>query len=280
MIYEIRNNGLELVINNGTKYQNYSQRKNQYKYESNKLIFNGYTSCQVSSMIHCLEICGFKFPSGFYQRPPDNLAKFIMENNQIDSEYKKNFRALYDAYKKGEKDSYTPMEIHRLLSMGVNLWLKTTATYFKENSNIYDDILRELIVANKPVVISGNIKSGNSTFGHVVSLVGVIYSLEDSFIKKTFKLNSWDKDTTQETNQFIYNLLENFINNRVSPQKVIIDDSYGHTPSKSNNFAPYSPNSIGEDVILEWDEFIDYFKPIKDKLVKMAHFFNNGLAVS
>ena len=170
------------IYNCSTGKANYSQRNNKFTWncvrnsalispgdsEKDRLI-KASTMCNVTCMCMGLDYSGFKFPKGKFEQPEDNLCDFIINSAEVDAEYKRTVPAMYEAYKRGDKDSYTPNEIHALLSMGTNLWMGTKATQFTTDGNIRDIINSEILTANRPVIISGVYRNLN----HIVDLVGV-----------------------------------------------------------------------------------------------------------
>jgi hypothetical protein len=252
VIYNIVNGKIIFDVSLGMP--NYGQRNNEYKWKRNQLIVDGNSMCNITAYIASLSYCGFqveeitpddlKAGRSKYKQPEDRAADFIMNDPVIDEYYRTHYQAMYANYDKGLAEAYTPLELHVLLCMGVNRWLGTTVAEFRERASI-NDILYEIMVYNRPVVMSGtfpyiNAKKENVTLGHVVSLVGLIFDKSALVDKKIIS----------------------------KPEKVIIDDPYG------NVYQNYQGS--GNNIEMAWDDFIKWFKPLNDVTIKMAHFFKSG----
>jgi hypothetical protein len=180
----------------------------------------------------CLDYCKYTFPKGEYKQPEDNLAHYMIYNPEIDAYYKQ-ISPYYDDWKNGKKNSYSPLEIHAVLSYATNKWMGKQVTSFSQNVPI-DSIFEEITEKERPVIISGNFSGLN----HIVVLVGVIYN---------------KKNTVQETLKQM-------------PESVIYDDPFGKTYE-------YNKGLSGNDCIVPFNKFLDDVKPLKETRYKWAHVF-------
>lgn len=218
---------------------NYTQRNNEYKWENKNAKVNANTMCNVTSICMALDYAGFKFPNGEYSQPEDNLAKFIMESNKIDEEYKKRYPAMYKSFKKGEKDCYTPNEIHKLLEIGVNEWMGVKVDTFSDTATI-SDIISDIVIKQSPVVMSGAFPQKNTIYHHVVCLVGLAFKKE-------------------------------YCGTVDYPDYYIIDDPWGYTHD-------YSNGKSGNNVVISANQFCSWFKPVNNLKIKYAHRFEKPVA--
>ena len=126
--------------------------------------------------------------------------------------------------------------VHDELSRGTNEWMGKNVTSFSVSRSI-PSILNEL-KNGRPVVLSGDFPGVPTKrakpLGHIVTLVGAIWP-----------------DGKQDFDG--------------TPTSVIIDDPYGNT---LNDW-----KGSGNDIILSWERFIDWFKPCGSQTVKWGHFF-------
>lgn len=157
---------------------NYSQRNNEFYKKIGNSEAKGSTMCNVTAMVEGLYLAGYKFPSGKFEQPEDNLMDFIINNEEIDIQYKNTFPAMYRDYKEGKKDCYWPNEIHSLLCKGTNLWMETSCVEFIEGLKIWDYLKKNFVdsAVSLPVVVSGSFpKSNGSRLNHIVLVTGVKY---------------------------------------------------------------------------------------------------------
>jgi hypothetical protein len=262
MKYEIKNN--QLIFNVSKGKENYGQRNNEFKWahpKNPKLTMEGGQMCNVTAMVMALDYAGYVFPKGTYSQPEDNLCKFIFNTQEVIDFYKEKMPAMYNAFARGDSDAYCPNLVHIVLAFGTNKWLGTSsAVTFKDRIPILD-LLSEVILYNRPVVLSGTFPykyaSGKiGTIGHINCLVGVSYDLtylQQHGLDMT-KLDSFERVI------------------QVPPTNVIIDDPYGN----------YSQNFIagtGNDVVMPFGDFIRYYKALGDVSAKMGHIIKPGAAV-
>jgi hypothetical protein len=241
----------ELIFNVSENKENYSQRNNQYKYVSPKnpkLVVDANSECNVTSMVMALDYAGFRFPSGDFKQPENNLCKFIFESPEVLEYYKKIMPELYKQFIDGNENATSPNMVHAVLAYATNLWLGASkAVEFKTNLTI-KEIFSEIAINQKPVVMSGTfpytyLNGRIGTIGHINVLVGLVYNLKT--MKGTSKLE------------------EEVLN--YTPTKVIIDDPYG---DYANNFAPTSNRN---NIIMPYSDFIKYYKPLNDPRIKWGH---------
>lgn len=231
------------VYNVSNGFSNYSQRKAQFVYKHNKVDIEWFNLCNVHMIAMGLEYTGIydrfkseidaKYPE--YPRLPDKLAKFFIEDSEIDKYYKKRFPSLHREFKNGDKNAYAPNELHNILSYGTNRFIDAgIITYFSTNVH-WKEIIDEVIYKNKPVGISGKFSGLN----HIVSLVGVAYK---------------HLDAGSQPGQFQI------------PDYLIIDDPYGKTYE-------YNKGLSGNDIWIPFERCVDDFKPNNNKYFKYAHRF-------
>lgn len=256
------------IRSDGKEYLNSSQRNNQIVWPSIEEYPNAQyrttwaNTCNVTSMIMGLEYAGWEFPEGKYEQPEDNLALFILTDEEIRKAYKAGQPAMYNIWinsfeGKASKNSqiYPPTEIHQYLSIGTNHWLQSTATSFSTNTNFIKALWKYLVEDNLPLVIS-------TTFGglgHIVTTVGVNYKISDYENGLEYRVKN-------------PNLLPEII-----PQSIIVDDPYGDC--SDSNFEKY-PSIIksGNNIIVPWNVVVSKVKPINSSKVKWVHSFKHGMA--
>jgi len=244
----------QIIFNVSKGKENYSQRNNEFKWahpKNPKLYMDGLSMCNVTSMVMALDYVGYKFPKGKFSQPEDNLCNFIFTSKEIDKYYKERMPAMWEAYNRGDPNAYCPNLIHTVLAYATNLWLDTSAVTFRDAVPI-QDILKEVVWYNRPVVMSGTFpyKYTNGTvgtIGHINCLVGAVYD--------KIKIN---KETKDDMPVF-------------DPDFVIVDDPYG---SYKENFKA----GTGNDVQYSYIDFIKYYKTLGDMKFKMAHIFKNAAA--
>jgi len=227
--------GLFAVFNVSENKANYSQRNNLYRFQNKNAKENWATMCNVTSMCMAADYTGYKFPKGEFDQPEDNLGKFMITNPEVDAFYKEKMPAMYTAYKNGDKDCYTPNEVHAILSFGFNKWIGCNATEFSMGIPIHS-IISEIVDNSHPVVLSG--KFGN--LFHIVCLVGL--KVPVSKIADGIKFD----DVVE----------------------FIIDDPYG------DYHDGYTNGKEGNDVHVSKADFISIFKPFNDENVKWGHLFH------
>lgn len=243
----------DIIINVSKGKENYSQRNNEYYWKRNDRIVNFSGECNVTSIIMMLDYAGFSFPRGSFKQPEDNLADFIMSNKVIDKLYKKKYPAMYKDYAKGTKNCYVPIEIHEFLAYGTNLWLKEKDLVKFSACTLINSIFDSIRYANRAVVISGEIPYANSIkkINHIVTLVGAIYS------KSKLEATMFERHAL--------------------PESVIIDDPYGYFDDSG---ATYGDGRSGNDNVISYSTFTDWFKPCKSGNIKYAHILtHSGAAV-
>lgn len=248
----LENNTYKINVSEGKSH--YSQLNNQYKHQNiiGKYDVSALTMCNVTSICQSLSYNGWVFPKGEYEQPEDNLAEFILSNEEVLNYYKKIQPQMYKDWSEGKENSYPPNEIHAVLAFGVNKWLNSEADTFKENAKI-EDIVNE-IIEGRSCVISGKFPTINAGYlHHIVSLVGA----EWVFDKKT---------TKQEA-------INQIKNNKINPNNFIIDDTYAFWNTETKK---YQYDKTGNDVILSYQDFIDIMKPVGNEFVKYCHFLKSG----
>jgi hypothetical protein len=219
------------------------------------MVVSSLTECNVTAMVMALDYAGWVFPKGIYDQPEDNLCSFIFSNEEVLEEYKRAMPVLYKQFIDGEKDAYTPNEVHVILAFAANKWLGASkAVQFSDHRNI-SDIFDQIVNHNLPVIMSGSFPYKNSSgkdtiLNHINVIVGLEYD-----------------------GAYIYNPTPgDFL--KISPLNVIIDDPYGDV---YNNFGVSSNRN---DIKIPYKDFIKWYKPVNDISCKMAHFITKPAAVS
>ena len=214
-------------------------------------------TCNVTSYVMALEYAGFKFPSGPYKQPEDNLALYILTSKLVDDKYKKSCPAMYKTYMKAlegncsEKeldDVYPPIELHDYLCYGANLWIGTTAAKFSQNIDFKKALWKFMVKDNLPIVVSTTFGG----FGHIVCVTGVQYKEADYLAHKD------DKEIPS-----------------ITPDSIIVDDPWGKYNPKTNK---YDATTGGNDIVIPWDVVVARVKPAGSQTQKWAHTFNHGMA--
>jgi hypothetical protein len=246
--------------------ENYSQRDNEFKYIhpiTKVEMASGLTMCNVTAYCEAAEINNFRFPGGSFKQPEDNFCDFLFNSKEVMAYYKQKMPAMYDAFERGDKNAYSPNEVHTVLAYAFNKWMgcsdtKPIAT-FKDNAQILD-ILSEIIEKDSAVVMSGTFpyKYNNGTvgtIGHINVLVGLEYSKE-LLEKNNINTKGLNSVTSLK---------------KVRPTNFIFDDPYGNL---YKNFEP----GTGNDVKIPYADFIKYYKPLNDINTKYAHIFSKAAA--
>lgn len=235
--------------NVSTGRENKDQKENKFVFVQKDKVVNWVNMCNVTAICNALECNGFIFPKGQYERPQDNLAHFMLNNNEIDAEYKRRFPALYNEWNKGVKNCYSPLEIHKLLELGVNKWFGADIEKFSTNTLI-SLLIKQIIDERSASVISGQF--GN--LGHIVSMVGVAYRESDytAIIKANKPLES------------------------SMPYAVCYDDPWGKFDIKT---LKYDIKASGDNNWMLFSDFIKIFKERNNFQYKWAHTFNKPVAL-
>lgn len=232
-----------LIFNVSSNFANYSQRNNEYIDEiTNKNI--AHSMCNITSYCMAYSFIGGKFPnkSKKYSQEEDKALEFIRRNKETLKYYETILPLYYKAWKNNEKDNYPPEQIHAVLSFGFNKYVEYKASSFNEKTNI-DDIIKEIINNNQPMVMSG--KFGK--FNHIVCLVGLV-------AKKEILSHLGERSLLKYIDSFI------------------IDDPYG---DYHENYKIIK----GNDIIMSKEDFVKIFKPVEDKDIKMCHYFFKASSV-
>ena len=228
---------------------NYSQRNNKFSYKKNNRCINWTNECNVTSIVRSLDYNGFIFPKGDFAQPEDNLAQHMVKSKIVDSKYKSRFPALYEEWAKGTADCYSPLEIHKLLEIGVNDWFGFKVDTFNDSTPI-KSIKQQLIDYSKSVVISGQF----GKLGHIVSLVGIAYD-------KSLYLKCCE---------------ENLDICDFEPIGYFYDDSWGTFNIETKT---YDVSRLGNDMWLSNENFIGMMKPVGNTKFKYAHIFEKPVSL-
>lgn len=251
----LKDNTYRINLSDGKPH--YSQLNNQYKHSNilGKYDVSAATMCNVTSICQSLAYNDWVFPKGNYSQPEDNLAEFILTNEEVLSYYKKIQPQMYQEWIEGKEGSYPPNEIHAVLAFGTNKWLNSNADTFKENAKI-EDIINE-IIEGRCCVVSGRFPTINNGYlNHIVSLVGAEWIFDR-------------KLTKQEA-------INQIKDNKINPSNFIIDDTYAYWSTETKK---YKYDLKGDDVVMSYQDFIDIMKPVGNEFVKYCHFLKGGTKV-
>lgn len=255
----------------GTEILNSTQRNNQIswpspnKFPKSQIIVSWKNTCNVTSIVMGLEYSGWNFPVGQYSQPEDNLAKFILESEEIDSLYAKKLPAMYSSYKRALNGQcspselnnvYTPIELHEFLAKGTNLWLGSTAVEFRTNINFKKALWSSMVESNLPIVLSTTFGG----FGHVVTCVG--FSITESEYEKAL---SYRKKTNELPDDY-------------EIESIIVDDPWGNASKSKFASYPAGGGGSGNNLTVPWDIVVSRVKPVNSTLVKWGHMFKHGIA--
>jgi hypothetical protein len=288
---------LFFLAGNWKEDDNYSQRKSTVDFTktgskgSNKINF--YDLCNCHAMWRCLESIGWKQPFSEQGRAPDNLAKFILNSEVIDNYYRKKFPSLHADWEAGNPEAYSPMEIHDVLAYATNTWMVENIVVFKERASIQKEIIPEIVLTNRPLVVSGKFAGLN----HIVSLVGIIYDASDkaalvdknenSELLRVYAEGSFAGANHYESFSKIQAVRDAVTKTKetgkviVYPSGVLFDDPYGKTPLPSNGLKAYASESSGNDVEGTYSDLVESLKELNNSEFKMAHFFKaEGVSVT
>jgi hypothetical protein len=235
-------------LNLSDKFVNSVQTNNLFTYKKGDCLVNYAVECNVTALTYVFEMGGWIFPSGKYKQPEDNLANSMINSKLVESYYKEHFYALWKDWNSGKKDAYTPLEIHKLLELGVNEWFKCEADTFYSDYPIID-FLKQIYFNRLPVMTSGTF--GN--YNHCVAMVG----LDGDFTEQQFEDGLTGKGPFMKPN-FIY------------------DDPWYRFNQETKTF---DKTKSGNDSILTWDQFVEEIKPLNSDKVKFAHIIRKPLAV-
>ena len=261
MNFKLKDNQMIFDVSEG--FNVFKQRTNDFKWTHPKnpnLKMSALSMCNVTSMVMAFDYLGYRFPSGIYKQPEDNLCDFIFNNKEVLAYYEKTMPALYKAFERGEDNAFCPNEIHLVLAYGANKWLGcTSAVTFHDRLKI-TDIIKEIIVFNRPVVMSGTFpyvyNSGKvGTIGHINVLVGIIFDTKRINVNSLNFNSQKTIDDLAERKDVIF----------------IFDDPYG---DYKQNFKAGTEN----DVLIPYTDFIKYYKELNNITHKMGHIFKNAAA--
>lgn len=225
-----------LIMGNKSNY--FSQRDNELCYVNGDYKVDWSCMCNVTALCESLKIAGYSFPQGDYKQPEDNLANFILHSEKIDNLYLTRYPSLYKQWKVGNRTSYSPLEIHDLLSIGVNYWFNKTVDIFYTNMNI-NLILNQVI--NNRIPVPTSVKFGS--LNHIISITGA----------------SWDNLDEEEAKVC-----------NVKPDCIFYDDPYGKWDFKLNRYTEKDILS-GYCNRMSYSQFISSIKPLDSNSVKWAH---------
>src|SRR5574344_33497 len=243
----------------------WSQRNNEYSYTRGESVVNWTVMCNVTCIAGAFSEAGWILPKGQYSQPEDNLGKFIIESKNVDDFYREHYPVLWNDWRDGKKDAYTPLEIHKILAFGVNEWLGCQkADTFYENLSI-KDFVKQLYYNKVTIPVSGKF----GTLNHIVRLVGFEYSYESLGFA----------DAAVVTEQQVFEKLDSMLKsqNFIQPTNFIYDDPLGTFDLNTLKYA--DKTKCGNDNIMTYKQFIDTLKPLNSNNSKYAHIISRALAV-
>ena len=238
----------KIIINVSDGKQNYSQRNNE---------IDPSITCNTTNMCQALDYAGWKLPTDIYPKlsqPEDKLTKFCHEDKRVIKYYKDHMPAMYNAWVKGEKDSYPPNEVHPILAYATNLFLGCSSAVTFHSDYPIKDFLREVAVNGRPVVTS--VKFGS--LGHVITVVGMVFESKEKY----------DEFMANQYSSTLYH-----------PESIIYDDTYGKFDFDKLTYRTYAGAS-GNDSVMTWDQFIKCCRPEGNAYVKFAHIIGAPAAIN
>lgn len=253
---------------NGNEILNSSQRNNEIiwppkeTFPKSQYYATFKNCCNTTSYVMALEYSGFKFPSGKFKQPEDNLTYHILTSKAIMESYKKSQPVMYNNFvkclngtcnKQELQNMCFPNEIHKYLCMGANEWLGTEAASFNTNVNFKKALWKFMVKDSLPIVISTIFGGMN----HIVCATGVQYKKED-----------WLKGVELEKSKGILP--------EITPISILVDDPWGKYNPKTNKYD--APNN-GNDIVIPWDVVIERVKPCNSDTIKWGHTFTHGIAI-
>lgn len=123
-------------------------------------------TCNVTSMVHALEICGIMYSHPDGMQPEDYLAK-LLESPESYSRMARLYRWAVGTYR--------PRHIHAMLSWAVNEKLVgREVTFFTERASM-QEIIYHIWASRTPIVTGGRF----TPYGHIVTVVGFETAQED-----------------------------------------------------------------------------------------------------
>ena len=237
------------ILNISENKSNYSQRKTQYvhtqkgEYGENKIDWT--CTCNVHSLVMAALYSGWVFPKSSYEREPDALADYIInECLKKNNWFKEKMPKLWENWYKGDPNAYTPLELHAVLAHYFNTYLGCSkADEFKESVSIKEIVIQ--LYKNR-IGVPTSVKWAGLN-GHIICLVGFECSSEEDLL-------AW-LDGTQP--------------NPIT--KIIFDDPWGKYIENTDS---YLGKESGNDCEVSYSTFEKCVKNTNNPSFKYAHILN------
>lgn len=245
--------GFRLNVSEGQA--NYSQRKSKYvheqkgQYGTNRIDWK--CVCNVHALAMAFLYSGWIFPKSTYEREPDALADFIVneclrENNW----FKQKMPQLWRNWYEGAPDAYSPLELHDVLAHYSNEFFGCSkADTFTTVADV-KDVFKYIYENN--IAIPTSVKWGG-LLGHVITIVGFEATSEDDLLK-------WIKGGIE----------------KCPVVSIYYDDPWGYLDAKTNK---YDGSKSGNDNVQSYDFFVAHWKPVDNKNKKFAHFISKPVSL-
>lgn len=237
------------ILNVSTGMANYSQRKSKYvheqkgQYGTNRIDWK--CVCNVHALAMAFLYSGWIFPKSAYEREPDALADFIVneclkENNW----FKQKMPQLWRNWYEGAPDAYSPLELHDVLAHYSNEFFGCSKADTFTTAADVKDVFKHIYEKN--VAIPTSVKWGG-LLGHVITIVGFEATSEKA-------LKDW-----------LYGEGANPIT------QVTVDDPFGFFNVTTGK---YEGSKSGNDNVYKYDYFVAHWKSLDSKNKKYAHFIS------
>lgn len=235
---------------------NYSQRRSKFVHVqkgqlgSNKIDWT--CVCNVHALVQALLYSGWQVPADpVYKREPDAFANFIVQDCLKDNNwFKTKMPALWSKWYEGQKNAYTPLELHEVLAHYVNEWLGCTkADEFRTNVDV-KQVFRQIY--ENGLAVPTSVQWGN-LLGHVITIVGFKVESEE-VLKKWLTTDTADCPIAT----------------------VIYDDPYGLF---NKDTGKYEGDKSGNDNELDFNFFVTHWKPLNNSAKKYAHLLEKPVTV-
>jgi hypothetical protein len=257
-MYTISRSGKKLRVMINPRDINHNQRRNAMRFVYHAQTVSGNSMCNVTAYCHTALANGIILPGeGPFDRYPDRMGYFMLTNKQVDDEWKRiGCNDWADWHSVNNVDMYNPLNIHAMLAFGFNLWTGYQHATFNGSADIYNDILRELLIAGRGVAASLTVVG----LGHIVSIRGAEFDLADTQYYTQGTGYDWLKawisggafqDDTILVHEFLRVACVRPNGWTIKPSGFIFDDPYGRTPSSYNNYSAYiQGGALGNEIDL------------------------------
>ena len=246
--YEEKDMSFRMNVSEGQA--NYSQRKSKYYHEQKGQygvnILDWRSVCNCHSLAMAFLYSGWAFPRSVYEREPDALVSYIIEECLKENNwFKEKMYVYWHNWYEGDPKAPTPVEFHDVLAHYACEYFKcTNADKFRTDATVKE--IFKYMYKNR-VAIPTSVEWGGLQ-GHVVCIVGFEATSEADLLK-------WFASDTE--------------GNPIT--KVIVDDPWGKLSEATNT---YDGGQSGNDNEFNYTFFERHWKPVGSRLTKWVHFIN------